>query len=284
MQLLADDNEPAFTVAYRTAPGGADRELRVHRVAVTGLPPGVQALFVTSDLQGYTDGPRGPELAGFAVAAAMARHAAERGIARERVGVLLAGDLYAGADAQHRAIVGDVRPVWRAFAQRAAFVAGVAGNHDAFGATVDEVRAFAAEPGVALLDPGIHGLAVAVEFAGLRIAGVSGIVGSPNRPWRRRHDDYIDAVAAAIGAQPDVLLLHQNPALPGVRRDELSRLTQVLAAAGSGVVVFGHAFSPAPRFALGRCQVLATEGRAFWLEAVDGVGGAPAVGGGNGVG
>lgn len=267
MQLLADDDAPAFAVVYRATPGGVERELRVQRIAVAGLPSGLQALFVTSDLQGHTDGPDGPELAGFAVAEAMGRYAAERGVARARLGALLAGDLYAGVDAQHRAIVGDVRPVWRAFARHAAFVAGVAGNHDAFGATSDEVRAFAAEPGVALLDPGMHGLAVAAEFAGLRIAGVSGIVGNTDRPWRRRQDDYIEAVAAAIGAAPDVLLLHQNPALPGVRRDELSRLTQVLALAGRGVVVFGHAYSPAPRFALGRCQLLATEGRAFWLEA-----------------
>ena len=284
MQLLADHDEPAFAVAYREAPGGAARDLRVHRVAAAGLPAGVQALFVTSDLQGYADGPRGVELAGIAVAEAMGRHAAERGIPRARLGVLLAGDLFAGADDKQRAIVGDVRPVWRAFAQHAAFVAGVAGNHDAFGATPDDVRAFAAEPGVALLDPGMHGLAVAAEFAGLRIAGVSGIVGNTDRPWRRRQDDYIEAVASAIGAAPDILLLHQNPALPGVRRDELSRLTQVLAAAGNGVVVFGHAYSPAPRFALGRCQLLATEGRAFWLEAVDPAAAAPAVGGGGGAG
>lgn len=275
MQLLADDDVPAFAVAYREVPGGAVRDLRVHRVTASGLPSGLQALFVTSDLQGYADGPRGAELAGIAVAEAMGRYADERGVDRARLGVLLAGDLFAGADEKQRAIVGDVRPVWRAFAQRAAFVAGVAGNHDAFGANADDVRAFASEPGLALLDPGMHGLAVAAEFAGLRVAGVSGIVGNPDRPWRRRHDDYIDAVAAAIGADPHVLLLHQNPALPGVRRDELSRLTQVLAAAGNGVVVFGHAYSPAPRFALGRCQLLATEGRAFWVEAIASGGDAP---------
>lgn len=267
MDLLAIDDAPAFTVAYRAAPGGQLRELSVLRLAANGLPPGVQALFVTSDLQGHVDGPDGPQLAGHAVAEALGRYAQQRGVARARLGVLLAGDLFAGEDAMHRAIVGDVRPVWRAFAQRAAFVAGVAGNHDAFGATADDVRAFADEPGVALLDPGMHGLKVAAEFAGLRVAGVSGIVGSADRPWRRRHDDYLDAVAAAIGAEPDILLLHQNPALPGVRRDELSRVTQVLAAAYSGIVVFGHAYSPAPRIGLGRCQLLASEGRAFWIEA-----------------
>lgn len=264
--MLAVDDAPAFAVAYREAPGSAGRVLPVHRALVADLPDGLDAVFVASDIQGHDDGPAGPRLAGLGVAEAIARYAASRGVGRERLGVLLAGDLFAAADPLLRGGVGDVRGVWRAFAQRAAFVAGVAGNHDAFGATTAEVQAFAAESGMALLDAGMHGLAVAATCGGLRVAGVSGIVGNPERPWRRKHDDYIDAVAAAIAAEPDVLLLHQNPALPGVRRDELSRLTQLLAAAGRGLVVFGHAHSPAPTFTLGRCRLLATEGRAFWLE------------------
>ncbi len=265
MELLAVDDAPVFEVAYRQAPGGASCCLRAQRAVVAGLPPGIDALFLASDLQGHVVGSGGEQLVGLAVADAVGRHAAAMGVRRDRLGVLLAGDLYAPSDCDRRAGAGDVRPVWRAFAQRAAFVAGVAGNHDDFGATSAEVQAFAAEAGIALLDPGLHGLAVAAEFAGLRIAGVSGIVGSPERPWRRRQDDYIEAVATAIGAAPDVLLLHQNPALPGVRRDELSRLTQLLAAAGDGFVVFGHAHSPAATIVLGRCRLFATEGRAFWL-------------------
>ncbi len=264
MKLIAVDDAPAFEVAYQH-PHGAPGVLSVHRALVDGLPPALDALFVASDLQGYVDSDGGRQLVGFAVAAAVGRHAAACGVGRSRLGVLLAGDLYAPPEHAHRSAAGDVRPVWRGFARHAAFVAGVAGNHDDFGATPAEIRAFAAEPGVALLDPGTHGLAVAAEFAGLRIAGVSGVVGNPDLPWRRRHDDYIDAVAAAIGAGPDVLLLHQNPALPGVRRDEMSRLTQLLAVAADGFVVFGHAHCPAPTMALGRCRLFATEGRAFWL-------------------
>lgn len=265
MNLLAVDDAPAFEVAYRQAPGGGPGSLRVHRALVDGMPPGVDALFLASDLQGHVDGDEGEELVGLAVAEAVGRHAAACGVDRGRLGVLLAGDLYAPPDASQRTATGDVRPVWRAFARHAAFVAGVAGNHDEFGAGTADVQAFAGEAGIALLDPGLHGLAVAAEFAGLRVAGVSGIVGNPERPWRRRHDDYIEAVATAIGAGPHVLLLHQNPALPGVRRDELSRLTQLLAVAADGFVVFGHAHSPAATMALGRCRLFATEGRAFWL-------------------
>jgi Icc protein len=269
MQLSGAAGDVAFAVAHRSAGhhnGAADVTLAVERWFVDGMPPSLSALLVTSDLQGRAA--NGGALLGEALAAAMGRHLLERGIPRERVGVLLAGDLFAEADVTRRGGVGDVRCVWRAFGAHAAFVVGVAGNHDAFGAAgdADAARAFAADPTLTLLDAGTPGLPAQVERHGLRIAGVSGIVGAVGRNWRKGADHFLDAVAAAIATEPDVLLLHQNPSLPGVRRDEQTRLTQLLAAAGRGLVVFGHAFCPRPTTTLGRWQLLATEGRAFWLE------------------
>jgi 3',5'-cyclic-AMP phosphodiesterase len=268
MLFLGTAAVPAFSVVYRSAAhgrGAVDVTLPVERLFTDALPEGLSALLVTSDLQGHARNGNGQVLLGIALAEAMGAYCAANGIARAAVGVLLAGDLYAIDDLRQRGGVGDVRPVWRAFAQHAGFVAGVAGNHDAFG-TADDLRSFAQEPGIALLDVGTPGLASHVDCKGLRIAGVSGIVGNPARAWRKEPDAYVEAVAAAIATEPDVLLLHQNPALPGVRRDEQTRLTQLLAAAGRGLVVFGHAFSPEPQIRLGRCRLLATEGRAFWIE------------------
>ena len=269
MQFLAVADEPAFSVVYRSATHGrgtVDVTLPVERLFTNDLPPGISGLLVTSDLQGHVMQGGTQVLLGLALAAAFGDYCRQRNFERSTVGVLLAGDLYAIDDLTQRGGVGDVRPVWRAFAQRAAFVAGVAGNHDAFGRSLDDLHEFAAEPGMSLLDVGTPGLASHVECLGLRIAGVSGIVGNPSRPWRKEPDAYVDAVATAMGTVPDILLLHQNPALPGVRRDEMTRLTQLLAVAGRGLVVFGHAFSPQSRITLGRCQLLATEGRAFWIE------------------
>lgn len=269
MQILGTADVPAFAVVYRSAThgrGAVDVTLPVERWFVAGLPEGLEGLLVTSDLQGWATTDDGQVLLGVALAEALGVFLAQRGLAREQVGVLLAGDLFAIDDVTQRGGVGDVRPVWRAFGAHAGFVAGVAGNHDAFGRDAGDLRAFALETGLTLLDVGTPGLPTSIECRGLRIAGVSGIVGNPTRPWRKEPHDYIEAVATAISTSPDVLLLHQNPALPGVRRDEQTRLTQLLAAAGSGLVVFGHAFSPQPRIKLGRCELLATEGRAFWLE------------------
>lgn len=269
MQFLGTADVPAFSVVYRSATHGrglVDVTLPVERWFTEGLPNGLSALLVTSDLQGWSCGAKGQVLLGVALAEAMGAYIAARGLPRAAVGVLLAGDLFAIDDVTQRGGVGDVRPVWRAFAANAGFVAGVAGNHDAFGRDAADLRAFAEEEGVNLLDVGTPGLATSAECGGLRIAGVSGIVGNPIRPWRKEPNDFLEAVASAISTMPDVLLLHQNPALPGVRRDEQTRLTQLLASAGRGLVVFGHAFSPQPRITLGRCELLATEGRAFWLE------------------
>ncbi len=267
MELLGAAGGVAFSVVHRCAGherGGVDVVLAVERWHVAGLPPELSGLLVTSDLQGRAVA--GGALLGEALATALGAWCREHGVARERVGVLLAGDLYADGDVTRSGGVGDVRPVWRAFGACAGFVAGVAGNHDAFGSDRDVARAFAEDPGLTLLDAGTPGLPGHTDRLGLRIAGVSGIVGAVGRNWRKSPDHYLDAVAAAIATEPDVLLLHQNPALPGVRRDEQTRLTQLLAAAGSGLVVFGHAYSPLATTTLGRCQLLATEGRAFWLE------------------
>lgn len=208
-------------------------------------------------------------LLGYAVAEQLLAHAAAHSIDPARIGVLLAGDLYARADLSRRGGIGDVRGVWRAFAEHFAFVAGVAGNHDAFGDEPGDLGAFAQETGVYLLDAGTPGLGLAAECNGLRIAGVSGIVGNPEKPWRKTQEQLRVAVRQALALQPDVMLLHQNPALPDVRRADHGWLTDELAAGAHGLVVFGHSFCQRSLVELGDCQLLASEGRAFWLERGD---------------
>jgi len=63
-----------------------------------------------------------------------------------------------------------------------------------------------------------------------------------------------------------VLVLHQNPALPDVKRSDHAWLTDLLRERARGLVVFGHSWCHRPLVELGACQMLASEGRAFWLE------------------
>lgn len=270
MRILRIDESPLFTVRHRSADhdrGRSDAALPAHRVVVDALPAGLQAVFVTSDLQGRAvEPPHDGALLGVAVAEAVLLHCWSRGLAPESVGVLLGGDLFADEDVATRGGRGDARAVWRAFAAHFAFAAGVAGNHDAFGEPAG-LDAFAGEPGMHLLDSDTPGLAMIADCAGLCVAGVSGIVGKPTKPWRKERQAFLDGVARALAARPDVLVLHQNPALPGVARGEFVELTAMLAERCDGVVAFGHSFSAAPLHELGSAQLLATEGRAFWLEA-----------------
>ena len=273
LRVVGESAAPAFVVPFRSAGhvhGRADVPLWVQRAFVAGLPEQLDALFVASDLQGFaTDAGGESRLLGYGVAEQLLEHAVANQIEPSRIGVLLAGDLFARADLTRRGGIGDVRGVWRAFAERFAFVAGVAGNHDAFGDAPGDLVAFAQEPGTYLLDAGTPGLAVAADCHGLRIAGVSGIVGNPEKPWRKTQEQLCAAVRQALALGPDVLLLHQNPALPDVRRADHGWLTDELIAGARGLVVFGHSFCHRALVEIGDCQLLATEGRAFWLERGD---------------
>lgn len=264
LRVVGDAAAPVFLVPFLGTT--VMQELWVHRIFVEGLPPTLDALFVTSDLQGWAPGPDGPRLLGFAVADELLEHCRACGLDPRRIGVLLAGDLYANEDPLRRGGIGDVRGVWRAFAAKFGFVAGVAGNHDAFGQGAGDLLSFARENGIHLLDSGTEGLLPGAECLGLRLAGVSGIVGNPMRPWRKTREAMAVALARVAQLGADVVLLHQNPSLPDVRRSDHVWLTELLHAQGSGLWVFGHSFCHRPLIELGRCQLLASEGRAFWLE------------------
>jgi Icc protein len=95
------------------------------RGRVDGLPDGLEAVVLASDLQGRAlADPHASEdvplrLLGEAVADELHTLAELEEIPPpERMGVALAGDLYAAPDARKRGATGDVRSVWRAFARR----------------------------------------------------------------------------------------------------------------------------------------------------------------------
>ncbi|MDP6943898.1 MAG: metallophosphoesterase, partial [Myxococcota bacterium] len=186
MRVIALEETPIHQVSYRTVGAGGRVAFRSAPVVtgwVDALPGALQALVVTSDLQGVSpvdsdDEP--PALAGVLAAEDLGLLCAcDELPPAEATGVLLAGDLYARPQLDRRGGRGDSRPVWRAFAERFRWVAGVPGNHDGYGATVEEVRAFQSEPGIHLLDGDT------VHLDGLDIAGVGGIVGNPRRDHRR---------------------------------------------------------------------------------------------------
>ena len=235
------------------------------RGQVEGLPEGLDALFITADLQGRVRSDGGSALTrllGESVAECAEELAAQGLIpASERMGVVLAGDFYCREGLDKRGGSGDVRSVWAAFAQRFRWVAGVAGNHDLLGdrwLKADLVE-FKKQPGIHFLDGDLS------EADGLLIAGLSGVIGNPERPYRRTEQEFNAVMRALAGLEPDILVMHDGP-----EGDEhqlgRSSVRQTLQSMRRTLIVRGHAYWEEPLAVLKNgTQVLNVDARVVLL-------------------
>lgn len=204
IELVELDAAPVATLPYLNAArgGGTERRLlHVERARVRGLPADLDAVIATSDLQGVVIEPRTREsiLLGVAVADLLAELAFDGALpAADHTGVVLAGDLYSVPAANKRGGFGDVAPVWAAFADSFAWVAGVAGNHD-------DVTALPRAGHVHLLDTDV------IDCGGLRIGGVGLIAGNPDKRGRRDEADQLERIEVIATSGVDLLLLHEGP-------------------------------------------------------------------------
>lgn len=268
MRVLQIDPEPLHTLVYAdAAPGGGTqaRTLPILRGRVDHLPAQLDALLVASDLQGrarLAEAGGSMRLLGEALAEEYATLAELDQVPDPAVtGVLLAGDLYAAPAADRMGATGDVRDVWRAFAARFRWVAGVAGNHDLFGNPSEQAR-FRREPGVHLLDGD------SVTLDDLRLAGVGGICGRPGKPNRRAPEEFVAAVRQLLPARPHVLLLHEGPGGDEGQRGNPDVRTAV--AQRPVLVICGHVHWHSPLCELpGGGQILNADARALVLERTD---------------
>lgn len=265
MRVVQIDGEPVHVLDYQdAAPGGGTqlRQLPIFRGTAEGIPPGLDAVLVTSDLQGRARlASAGGEsrLLGEALAEEyMALAELETVPPADFTGVILAGDLYAAPGADKMGATGDVRAVWRAFAAGFRWVVGVAGNHDLFGSK-QELERFRREAGVHLLDGDC------VVLDGLRVGGVGGICGNPRKENRREAQEFVRAVQQVLASRPHALVLHEGPdGGPGRRGN-----ADVRAAVDEkkALVICGHCHWPEPLVTLrGGTQVLNVDARAVVLE------------------
>jgi Icc protein len=270
MKILALDDQPIYQLPYTSAASGGGVETRVLPLltgTVDVLSDELSALLITSDLQGVA--PSSDEGGALALLGEVLANdlrgldEAELIPARGRIGVLLAGDLFSSPGGDKRGATGDVRPVWAAFGREARWVAGVAGNHDLFGTERDRER-FIARSGAHLLDGHV------VEVDGLRLGGVSGIIGNPNKPARRSAGDFLDLIEQVLAQRPDLLILHEGPDDPNAgamgNPDIRALLTSATEAEGV-LVICGHSPWRQPLAPLdGGGQVLNVHERAVLLQ------------------
>lgn len=264
MRILDIEREPFHELEYLDAARGGGTQLRrlpLLRGRAEGLPAELDALLVSSDLQGRARAGDGQlRLLGEVLAVEYAALAELEQVPPPAfTGVVLAGDLFAAPGADRMGATGDVREVWRAFAGGFRWVVGVAGNHDLFGKSQEQAR-FAREPGVHLLDGEMRVL------DGLRIAGVGGICGNPDKPNRRAPESFVSAVRQRLAARPHLLVLHEGPdgGDPALRGNP-----QLRAALGDQptLVICGHVHWDRPLVTLGRGpQLLNVDARVVLLE------------------
>jgi len=254
--------DPVGSIPYRlAAPGGnvAMALLPLLSGTVDTLPAGLQALVCLADLQGI-EARRGddgtPRLLGEVVAEELSLLAAVGEIPPAgSIGVLIAGDLYAAPAADQRGVEGDVLPVWNAFHTAFRWVAGVAGNHDQL-----DTAALTSAAGTHCLD----GVISTVDT--LRIAGIGGIIGNPAKRGRRAEADYTANIKALARSKPDILILHQSPAIEEQGFLGSPAIRTALEATSIPLVVCGHTRWPQPLVELPTgCQILNVDSRVVVL-------------------
>ena len=207
MRILDLEARPFRELRYMNAArrGGSEvTRLPIHRARVDRLPPGLDAIVATSDLQGMA-----PLRSAFGQSRLLGESLAELlvDLAEKgelpplaRTGIVLAGDLYSDPAARQRGGLGDVTDVWLAFAKHFAWVTGVAGNHDEL-----DVGLLAQLENASFLDGSV------VVHDEVRFGGVSGIIGNPARPQRRDEGAFLERVVQVLALDPDMLVLHEGP-------------------------------------------------------------------------
>jgi len=256
MLSLTLKSTPYHTLPYFDAAAGGGRvrkDLPFLRGQVRGLPAGAPSLVALADLQGRAELDADPtSLLGCAVAADLPAIQAAAGLPPPLHSMgLLAGDLYTVPGADRRGGTGDVTAVWQHAAACFSSLAGVRGNHDLL-----------PEPPPTCLDGGV------VTLAGLRIGGVSGIVGDPARVNRHRAEAFAALLARVIAANPHVIVLHLSPRIDAIHRgDEIVRQT-LERLDYAGLVISGHLHWPQRVHTIGRATVLNVHEAVVTLEMV----------------
>ena len=265
LRISAVDAPPLTEVRYLNAARGGGTAVERLPISVARIGPlgdELDAIVVCSDLQGIVRGESdAAELLGVYIAYALEELAYDRALPPvARTGAILAGDLYSVPEANKRGGYGDVAQVWAAFAERFAWVAGVAGNHD----DVSGVRG----DNVYLLDGDV---AVVDE---IRIAGVAGIIGTKQKPGRRPEDVQLGHLERVIAADPDIVVLHEGPC-GGEHQPGHAAIRALIEANEVPFTICGHDHWREPLAEHARGQILNVDARVIVLVASEPTGGPP---------
>jgi Icc-related predicted phosphoesterase len=252
MKIIKVDNKPFHELLYRTT-GDKGQEtfitLPFFKVQVDSMPEGVNSFVATSDLQGRELNKESNRLVGEAVAEELILLQELDEIPSIDL-ILLAGDLYDYPELGKRGGSGIVTSVWNAFAERFKHTIGVHGNHDI---VEDELL----NSNINILDGDV------IDFHGLRLGGVGGIIGRSDRHQRKTEDHFTKALKSVTKKDPDITLLHQGPSDNVNEQLGQEFIHQHFEKNGDGLVIFGHCHWDVPYIEIGDNQVLNVDNRLY---------------------
>lgn len=223
------------SIQYKTVSSGGkivNAELPIILGEITGLPSNIHAIVVTSDLQGIVIKDNKEILLGEEVAEILPLFfEIELGIDPQNTIVALCGDLYASLE--RRGGIGDVRNIWNRFNTNFKWVTGIAGNHDCFGDT-SAFEEFIKTDGIIFLEKEFK------QIENMKIAGLSGIIGKPNRINRLDNDNYLCILKKLLLKNPDILVLHQAPYDPINNFGGDVNITKIIETSNPSIIFCGH--------------------------------------------
>jgi len=208
-------------------------ELPFIKGEISGLPDDLDAIIVTSDLQGLVVDNGKEELLGEVLPEFLKLFLEVEfpDLKPEKIGIFLCGDFF--ATLTKRGGLGDVRNVWNKFNLNFKWVAGISGNHDSFGTTIEFEKLKSSE--------GIYYITKeTIKIGNLKISGISGIIGKPEKPNRIMEEEYLKLLEKLLSKEPDVLLLHQTPDFPALNLRGNSKIRDILEKCESTLVFCGH--------------------------------------------
>lgn len=255
MEIVNISDSPFHELPYRSSgAGGKERKLNLpfYMIEATGLPEHVEAIVVTSDLQGREEDRVSNRLLGEVVAEEI-ELLVECGVMPMPNVISLSGDLYDRPDLDKLGGTGDVTSVWKTFADKFPYVVGVHGNHDI--ANQSDLP-----DNATLLDGGARGV------DGLMFGGVSGIIGRIDRNQRKTQEDYLKQLGKVLSKKIDILLLHQSP--EGSKPEQIGEraITDMLKNKGRCLVISGHIHWSESLTEIGDNKVLNTDGKVFVIK------------------
>ena len=268
MRVLEVSKVPSHRISYEAVDKRRRRvttTLPILRGVIDHLPKGLDAMILAGDLQGREKRRNGrggcSRLLGEVLVDELVQLS---GVGQlpplDRVGIVLTGDLFVPPGLNTRSGNGDVCPVWRAFARQCPWVAGVAGNHDQFGKSPHDLEVFRREPGIHYLDRDIR------DVGGVRIGGVSGVIGHVTRPFRKTQEEFIKSMRCLLSSRLDLLLLHEGPNDPVNNFQGNALIREELATRRDLLCCFGHSHWDEPlRELRNGCQLLNVENRVVVL-------------------